>query len=678
MTYWTKMTTKNYKIEKHEDISDRGYPISFYSNGSVCSYHYDMSWDFIGNESQRIGKRTVVNFDVVPNQYIRGIQDTLFELYNFYRYRDAQTPTSSQLRSWTKGLTKLAANLETTQWEILNNNDGINLLKKNLNNQKYSKKVMQDDVINTLNRLTESRIIKCEFNFKKLANYSVDKKPKQSIAIPIGMYEKILKKSIATIEKYHMHRHDISLVMDDALKIKDRVLGGELFSPKEFKELNSVKISNKASYLNKKIKSICIKKITHNIPDFKIDFTASEMNNILTDCVIVILAFSGVRSGELLSFNARSCEELTINGDKKVVVLRGKTTKSNNGIPKTETWQSHNIAKEALELVEDMTVYLRNRYRKKIEEIYASGMYSNDMYQSSLIQIESAFLLLNTSFLNTRFIASGLENKLNKTIERFNIIATETDVEEFNILNPSRAGDLKLLGLLPKCTPHDLRRTFAVFFKRYGFGSSAGIKFQYKHKNIRMSDYYSNNAILMQMSDVLIDHDLFEIMNEEGINLGVDIYNEIYNQSSVLSGYGGEKITRDKFEKIQSGSSFFYSREELEKMIRSGTISVVQLPTGGYCMNSQCERVCSIGSINTEKKNCIHKVITDKEALKIAKQYDRLVKAFRDFNSGDYLRNSILIALKQKIKTIEITLKQHKISFKLFEDRILGANNHAC
>jgi hypothetical protein len=227
-------------------------------------------------------------------------------------------------------------------------------------------------------------------------------------------------------------------------------------------------------------------------------------------------------------------------------------------------------------------------------------------------------------------------------------------------------------GTLPKLTPHDFRRSFAVFFKRYGFGSSATIKFQYKHKNINMADYYSNNAYLQAMEDILLDKDLLAMMNEEGIRMGVDIFDEIYNESEHLAGAGGERIAKDKFERLSSGESVYMTRSEIEGLVRNGTLSVVKLPTGGYCLNATCSRVCGIGEFATEIRPCDHQVITDKQAKVILKQNKRLIKVFRELNTGDPMMNSILIGQKQKIQRNEQLIKDFNLTFEPFNDKVKG------
>jgi len=188
-----------------------------------------------------------------------------------------------------------------------------------------------------------------------------------------------------------------------------------------------------------------------------------------------------------------------------------------------------------------------------------------------------------------------------------------------------------------------------------------------------MAKYYHNNADLMRMNDVLLDMDLLNELKEADIELGVDIYDEIYNKSENLSGEYGEEIARKKrLNKLNSGVNIYMSRADIEAHVRAGDFSIVQLPTGGYCTNPECNRVCGQTIFNAEKKRCQHTVYTDKSAKILAKQRERLIAKFRGLNTGDRLKNSILAGLKQKIQDSESTLTKHKIKFEPFLDMIAG------
>ena len=221
-------------------------------------------------------------------------------------------------------------------------------------------------------------------------------------------------------------------------------------------------------------------------------------------------------------------------------------------------------------------------------------------------------------------------------------------------------------------TPHDFRRSFAVFMKRYSLGNAQTIKFQYKHKNAQMSEYYQKNAELALMHDILLDKELIDLMEEEGIRMGIDAYDEIFNKSVHLSGVEGERIINDKIESMKAGRQVYMTRSEISSLVRNGTLSIVMLPTGGYCTNTKCERLCSIKEFISEKSVCQFQIVTDRSAKQQGKYRERLIEKFNLLNNGDKVMNHILSGLKQSILIVEPTLLKHGISYQPFTTKIKG------
>ncbi|MFT2092104.1 hypothetical protein [Paraglaciecola sp. 2405UD69-4] len=654
-----------------ENSLQNGDPITFTSNGKVLSRRYHDRWDFSGIENRASGKKPIVSFRAIDPIYRRKIQETLADLYFFLKNKNLQAPTSEQLQSWKLGMSHLAVALKTTQWTEIDKRIGFRNFKANLKQLKLSQNSL-DNVVKVLNKFFEIGIVKRIIDGRELLAFKSPKPAKQHIAVPIGMYKRLLSCVISNVETYYTHRHEISRVMKEAYDIKGKIrnkedvlntgLGRPIISHSETSQEQRVYRAYKLL-------------IKHNIPNFAIDLSGKQLGILQNSCAMTIMAFSGVRVGELTSFNAKSYELKETEVGKEISVLVGKTTKGNNGIPKTATWQTHPIAKDALELAYDMMDSSRDYYKRKIETMLESGQFTIDHYQHAISEVESAFIPTARGKQKITFVSQNMSHAFNELMKSFDIQALKEDVDEFNTLNPTREGTLKVGGHLPKLTPHDFRRTFAVFFKRYGFGTTAGIKFQYKHTNLNMSDYYANNADLIRMHDVLLDTDLLKIMQEEGIKLGVEIYDDIFNNSEHLSGGGGERIAQDKFKKLQAGHKVYMHTSEIEPLIRNGSLAVVQLPTGAYCTNSECERLCGMGLFAGAKRKCEHTVNTDKSAKVMAQQRKRDIDKFRGLNTGDTKWNSILARIKQNIKELEVVLREHEVPFEPFTDRVEGLIN---
>ncbi|EGI72764.1 hypothetical protein PH505_be00390 [Pseudoalteromonas distincta] len=591
---------------------------------------------------------------------IGDIQSTLAYIFKKFKAREKIAPSRSQVDEWKKGLMQASHIMKGCEWATLSDDKEyasfIVKLARYYRDNSFSKSTL-NNLIKSLNRLNQYDLCARVISSKDFKDSIVLKKTQQHIAIPIGIYQPLIANAISVIETYHPYRTEINQVM---LKARDIW----------HIEKNSVTQSREPSAVSQRIKNQCTK--IHSIPNFKINISGTELSRILTNCAIVLLAFSGARVSEMRSFSKKSYREKYDGKEKSIPILEGETTKGNDGIPKIVTWQTHPIVRDALELAYDMTQHLREAYKTRIKGQFENGELTSENYKHALKEINGAFIAIDEFRVTSIYTLTSIDEKLNAFIRKSGIIASQVDVDEFNRLNPSRQGQLKVGGKLPKLSPHDFRRTFAVFFKRYGFGTASSIKFQYKHQNIMMSEYYANNASLQAMEDVLLDNELLALMNEEGIRMGVDVFDEIYNESEQLSGAGGERIAQDKYQKLKQGHQVFMSRNQIEVLVRNGTLSVVKLPTGGYCLNATCSRVCGIGQFSAEIKPCEHQVITDKEAKNIFRQNKRLIKSFREMNIGDSMMQSILVGMKQKIKRNEVTIKKHNLNYEEFNDVVKG------
>lgn len=647
-------TTQHIALSAIQKV-DGNAPVTLNPNCTTLSRIFDAAWDFSGQEQGSVtGKPLAVTFGHIDAEYRQDIQATLALVMNAYKERNRTAPSGSQVKAWRNGLVVVRQLLGSCDWGSLSDDVIYKRFKRSLKNrirEQMWSATKVNSIVTVLNKLSESGLSSRTPDYQEIRSWAV-KERQQHIAIPIGIYQQIIAKAIDVVETYHPHRKEISGVQARTVEICLEERARTDVKPSTLRE-------RRARRMNE---------LQHSIPNYKPSKQGTDLGGILDACAMVVLAFSGVRVGELLSMNKHSYEE---KGANAIPILIGEETKR-EGLPIRETWQTHRVVKDALELATDATQYLRDMYTSRNNKNLKDGSVSQEQYRHYVRQINSTFLATRFESVTTSYCARNRCKTFNAFLASSAIVATQADVEEFDRLNPSREGQLKVGGTLPKFTPHDFRRSFAVFFKRYGFGSSATIKFQYKHRNINMSDYYSNNAQLQRMEDVLLDNDLLTLLNEEGIRMGVDIFDEIYNKSELLGGAGGERIAKDKFERLSSGEQVYMTRSEIDRLVRNGTLSVVKLPTGGYCTNATCSRVCGVGEFTTEIKPCEHQVITDNQAKVILRQNKRIIKAFREMNTGDPMMNSILIGQKQKIKRNEQMIKDFNLSYEPFDDKIKG------
>lgn len=627
--------------------------------------YYVDEWDFSTSHVVGVRSDLTLSFKTVNPEYINGIQDVLYRHYHYSASMNSLPPTISSLQTTKNSLRRIAELLGHTEWNVLNNNRKCQSFLRQLKKEKLGTGTIQQ-MLATLNKLSECNELAFYVDASAIRKCATGRGVRQHVAIPSRLYQRTISHALEVVEKYHPYRHDISRVMNEAYEVKKRIHAGEIET--EGGRWHVRPLSQSSHALTARVSSR-LKRIEHNIPDFRTSLTGSELSKILCACLIVVQAFSGVRIGEAVSFNKDSANDVLVNG-KKVTVLTGETTKGHNAQPTIATWQSHFVVKEALHLAYDMLESTRELYRQGIDDKEALGGHTPEMISHMRKQLDSAFLIPSANRQDGNNYIFNPWKSLKCFIKNLDFKATIEDVKEFDMLNPTREGEFKVGGTYTGLSSHDFRRTFAVFFVRHGFGTASGIKFQFKHQNINMSGYYANNAELARMNDLLMDEDILEDLKEAGIDLGIDIFDEIYNESEQLSGAQGEKIMEERMKKLEAGDSIFMTRAEIEENIRRGNFHIMQLPNGAYCTNGSCDRVCGSSSFRAEIKRCEHELVTDKGAKMIAKQRDRLIAKFTNLNTGDPLKKSILTGLKQKIQVEELTLKTHEIPYEPFNDDI--------
>ncbi|WP_156731359.1 hypothetical protein [Photobacterium phosphoreum] len=602
-----------------------------------------------------------VKFTAVPEIHQANIQRYVGKLLEYNMGESTDNHVSvSQVSQWKKNLHSISKYWGKSDFSLLSNNSEWRKFKSSIKGH-YTKKTI-DSMATTINNLNATGLLDRYVKRSEIRPYANDKGSKQYIAMPSTIHAKVLQRVIDTVETYHPHRLEISYAMSKSIELRDTELANER------SKLNVSSLSKlEASAPNKRVARQA-NKLGEAIPEYRFDQTGKWVHDILKDCLMCVNLFSGARKTELLSFNHNSYHVIA-----GVPVLQGKTYKANKGVAKTETWVTHPIALKALELAYDMTQYARDIHKAVLNEAFDNGDITKDAYQRGMRQLSSAFIGTNMGMAFYGKVRSTylLDLSLGSNLDKFGIVATQEEVDEFNFLNPDWDGEMEVGGSLPKLSLHDLRRSFAVFLVRNRLGNAQTIKYQFKHKNINMSHWYANYAQLARAEDLLLDENLMSEINGAMEELAVEAFDDIYNGSENLSGGGSKDIIKEQEERLGRGETIVMSREEIKALVRNGSKSIVLLPTGGYCTNADCERLCSIDSFAAEDKPCIHLVITDKAAKEMAAQRKRLIEAFTGMNDmGDYAYSRILVGYKEKIRHIEQTLKSHKIPFEPFMQKI--------
>lgn len=650
-------------IHLRQELVEDPY-VTFDSDDNGVSRVFDIDWDFHAlNQNQK-----TISFGHVDEKYRRDIQAYLYALIIWQKKNSASDSHASvgTLISTRNKLNILATRWGKSDFSLLSNEREWKRCSKALHG--VGSEISCAQLASTINALNKVGLVK-RYIHKREHTQWVDSGTRngQAIAFPEKIHVSILRTVVDFVETYHPYRHQISGAMEKLYTYQDEMFNAELkalgvssLSEKQMKTFVK-RMSNRTSKWPER----------EAIPNFSFHRRGDWLGVLLRMCFICVGLFSAARKEELLSMNKDSYD------DKLAAVpkISGFTTKGNKGEKIYTTWNTAPIAKLALELAFDATQAAREYSLERLDDGYQNGQLTKDKYNAMRADLESAFIssdipfdsavLLNKSSLKYRVY--GANDALN--LKQFGISATTEDVDEFDLLNPDHAGTLKVGGGLPKLRPHDLRRSFVVFMVKNRLGNALTVKYQLKHSNINMSNWYANYSELVRTKQVLMDTQLVTEFDEAIENSTVDAWDDIYNVSQTLSGDEGERIAQNKAERLAQGEDIVMSRSELLALVRSGDKPIVLLPTGGYCSNRNCERLCSL--VDIVEAPCAHKIITDKAAKKLSRERNNLIASFRAINDmEDYANELILDARKKKIQSIEPTLVKHNIPFDSFNDDI--------
>lgn len=639
---------------RFQHSQDENPYVTFSTQIKGVSRVLDHVWDFTAqNDNIR-----EVRFTAIPDEHRINVQWTVFNLYQNLKEKDlASHVTVSKLARYANALSAIIRFWGKSDFSLLSTNNSWREFKQSLNGQ-YSIGGLEQ-FVTIVNQMDKVGIVNRRTKIEEFRSLAKDHNRKQHIALPPIMHAHLLENILGTIDKYHSHRNEISAVMSEALEFRDTCREEWKHKIKRYK--------NPELSFNILIQKLLKNQVQHNIPNFDFDFTGHWANNILKDCIMAVVLFSGCRKSEALSMNKDSYSVI-----QDVSILKGLSSKGNRGVPITETWVTHPIVEKALELASDITEYSRVFHKNYLDEAQLDGAISKDFYDRAVRELDSAFITAKTPEYRKNTIRRSYLMSINKMINVDILgIVDKENVREFDLLNPTWLGELKVNGAFPQLSLHALRRSFAVFMIRNKLGNLQTIKYQYKHKNINMSGWYANNAKLARMENILLDKELFQLVDMETEELAIEAFDDIYNHSEALSGGGGDRIAKEKEDKLQRGERIVMSRDEIKRLVQNKSLSIVLLPTGGYCTNPTCDRLCSIELFVAKNKPCEHQVFTDKSAKILAVEHKRLIKTFREINEiRDYAYSRILAGYKEKILHIENSLKVHEIDFKPFKDEI--------
>lgn len=457
----------------------------------------------------------------------------------------------------------------------------------------------------------------------------------QALCIPEKIASVYYGSALDVIEKYYHYRFDISTCYEEYTTAYGKVRG---------RSKNNVIARNYA-----------ISQIEY-VPqglDIIFDYDGSWLSWLRGACYIVIAAFTGCRDSEIKSFNIHSYQEKKY-ADMIIPVVYGYDTKPNvGGALRSTSWVTIPTVKKAISLLWHAFEFARDGWREKAKLIKHAD-------EKKLFNEKVESLFVTFPYMRGHRPDAGkqsIAHSLKSYLKSVNYRAKDEDVTEFNLLNPSRKGELKT-GEILLVHPHAFRRTFAVYLVRNKLASLLDIKHQFKHMNIAMTSWYANQANIASYADMLVDRELQNEISGENKNYMTDVFCEIYNKAETLSGHEGKRI---KNLRAEGDTSIYLSKEEIRRQVEDGRLSLVEHP-GGYCTNPYCDRICDMTT-------CQYKIVTKYKALKLVDIREKLIQKYQNIESIGLDMPNVTSKLFYEIRSIEQVLSEHHIDYVVFDKK---------
>ncbi len=454
----------------------------------------------------------------------------------------------------------------------------------------------------------------------------------QTLCIPERIANSYYSEALKFVENYHPYKKEIS----ETYKIYIQEYESGF---KKYKSHDTVRKNARKKTLQ----------IMKNI-DIQLDYSGHWLSRLRGACYIVIAAFTGCRDGEIRSLNLESYKEKKY-ANIIVPTINGVHTKPNiGGVSRETSWVTIPSVKKAIELLWISFEFAREHWREQAYKIT-----HEDEKKVFLKKCESLFINLpHTGSLNPNTGRQALTDSLSSFIKYIPYLSSLEDVKEFNILNPSRYGDLKVgKRLLPH--PHAFRRTFAVYLVKNKLASLLDIKYQFKHMNIAMTSWYANQANIASHFDMMLDTELQAEIAIENQNYVTDTLYYIYNEAETLAGPEGRRISNLR---IEGSTAIYLNKEEIREQVKQGRLSIVEHP-GGYCTNPNCDRICDMTT-------CQYKIVTKDQAFVLYKVREKLINKYTSLIYSDVDIPNIISKIYFEIKSIEKILSEHKIDCEIF------------
>lgn len=577
-------------------------PVSYDNLGNVISRFGDNSWDF----SYYIFSpncRKYIHFMKFNNCKNIDLKNSIIYEYKLIIYGliYCNTNTSKQLSiqtitgeycSFLRYILNIAITCNTTLSNISKKPFLINQLFKKisfLNRQEFRQIPTIFKRIGSLSiTFTEHDFTLKNEQYKKLCNFRYILKDipyKQNLVIPSNLYFKL------------------NTLIDE--KLEEFIKNSEhLFNLYSFKEIGIRTNTKHNKYIkDNNIIDFCLKNKINNFHNLN-----HYLFNIIYSAQTKLLMFSGMRHSEaiLLPFN---CLEVTNLKNNPIYTLNGYTSKLTRSGPIKTTWITSSQVQNAINILQLITKSYLHSVNIDISSIDLNKLplacFVHRTLKNACNNPLYGYPLMRIINIKSMMKAFSFDVKIDiNAMRELEITTSNVDIENYNLD----------IGSDFPFTPHQFRRSLAVYTARSGYVKIPALKAQLKHISQDMTSYYANNAL---DTVNLFDSELLDIFNEEIVlDQYLNFKDEVINSINKLYGSEGTRLQNAK---TGDNVPLFISDEKAAlKDIKEGKMTYKRTPLGGCTKISSCDEIAELTITSCITcKDAIFSDRTDK-ALQIA------------------------------------------------------------
>jgi site-specific recombinase XerD len=327
------------------------------------------------------------------------------------------------------------------------------------------------------------------------------------------------------------------------------------------------------SYIQNKTKEYFKKNPTHNGRNFAYVGARDLYNEVYmlrNACILVILAYSGIRSSELLSLRAGSCHtSIGVNGSPRHYIE--SVVHKHRGIGSVERWVVINEVHKAVKIIEYLTEFVR-------ENTDDDRLFVTDG-RGAFFSVGHAFVKSNLSVLTF----DAIVYQINRFQDYCNTALNRDPIPEY-LDQDGNLGPWKF-----NC--RQFRRTLARYIARQPFGVIAGM-LQYKHIQVTIFEGYAGT-----------EPEWNKMLSEEKVLSNINILDELaldLAQGAVAGNYGLQ--LKNDFEAEFRGRAEDYAPSHIAKWLANNN-KELYVGKFNFCFFDPVKALCSSVTGNNSSPN---------------------------------------------------------------------------